>query len=1019
MAAFLVAAVGLIGVLAGVGLAQPDFVSLAVADSGDPVANGDNLRAAVAEAAASGANEALIEVATGTFDLNGASLELPNGIQVVGAGAEATTICHCAISADGVLFTDATLIVSLGHNIVAGVTITDGGGAELGFDNLAGELVVEDSILTMAIEASFIEYSPRQMVRVQSGSFTMRNSSITGQETNNSGRGIVAEGTSSVSIDNSTLNIAGTSAPLIIMDSGELDVVNSQLSANVQDGPADLIRMNGPGSVNIDGGEFRASAGYGDTVAVRMIAGGTLTIDDAFITGGADQAYAVHLNDVDATIVNVTSEGTIKAVGGTVELRDTALNLDSFRANGTAFDLTDSSGSMLGGAVTYTDFEDFDPPTVTDIYVGNGTFLFDRVEMVNARILNDPGVVCLSTSNVDIVDYRTTRENAEPVATHRPPIDCAPAIGEPGADCGRLAQQAELATVAGAFVITEDPTASDGSFVVVPDDVGNVYAATDEHIDTNYIEFCVRVEQPGTFVIEAETIAPNRNSDSFWVTVGGDANPTALWHVPQTTSWSNSTVFDRSLSVPLTYRLDAGDHLVRFVQREDNTALDSIELVRVGGVDSMGEATCVGLDQYGRIPTLQAEDGAVNGTIEVGTDGRNGYVGSSELAGDRYDLDPTNYVELCFTVADDQAGSYALRLATIAPDNRSDSFFVQMDDGEPTVTHLRISESWNREAPLRNATTYRLEPGEHRVRLYQREDGVLLDEVQLWAVSIDPQAPTPTPMPTPTPAPPTDSCVPGGISNLPLDQCAVLNGIHRSMGGSSWIDDTGWVTTANPCSWFGVTCNADGTSVIELDLGRNGVTGAITNNIGLLTDLAVLDLSDNQLSGELPSGLFELSNLRVLQLSATLGLTGEIPPEIGQLTNLELLDLSINGFSGAIPAEIGSLTSLNSLVLAAAGNLSGPIPVEIGQLTNLTNLRLDGNGIEGTIPAELGNLVNLEILGLSNALSGEIPSELTNLVNLRSLSIAGTGSEARCFTADAETAAFVSQFDEAWDAACL
>ena len=65
------------------------------------------------------------------------------------------------------------------------------------------------------------------------------------------------------------------------------------------------------------------------------------------------------------------------------------------------------------------------------------------------------------------------------------------------------------------------------------------------------------------------------------------------------------------------------------------------------------------------------------------------------------------------------------------------------------------------------------------------------------------------------------------------------------------------------------------------------------------------------------------------------GLTGAITPEIGNLTNLTNLYLSGN-YLTSIPPEIGNLTNLTNLSLD--GNQLTSLPPEIGNLTNLTNL---------------------------------------------------------------------------------
>ena len=94
------------------------------------------------------------------------------------------------------------------------------------------------------------------------------------------------------------------------------------------------------------------------------------------------------------------------------------------------------------------------------------------------------------------------------------------------------------------------------------------------------------------------------------------------------------------------------------------------------------------------------------------------------------------------------------------------------------------------------------------------------------------------------------------------------------------------------------------------------------------------------------------------------GLSGAIPASIGNLANLHTLDLSSNALSGAIPSQIGNLTNLQTLYLSD-NELSGEIPSSIGNLASLRGLYLGGNGLSGEIPASIGDLINLTYLGLN------------------------------------------------------
>ncbi len=234
-----------------------------------------------------------------------------------------------------------------------------------------------------------------------------------------------------------------------------------------------------------------------------------------------------------------------------------------------------------------------------------------------------------------------------------------------------------------------------------------------------------------------------------------------------------------------------------------------------------------------------------------------------------------------------------------------------------------------------------------------------------------------------------------------------LMALYNSTDGDNWYNNNGWGTTCNPCSWYGITCDAND-NVVRVILNDNNLTGEIPTEIGDLTFLKELDLFENNLSGEIPSTIGNLYYLEWLncrnnnlsgQIPHELGdlvylenfnfgnnlLTGNIPSELGNLNNLLYLVLNNNQLSGEIPSELGNLSELSYLDMRI-NDVSGEIPPELGLLSNLLFLNLSVNSLTGEIPPELGNLTNINWMGLdSNSLEGEIPPELGNLDYLEDL----------------------------------
>ncbi|XP_030456462.1 leucine-rich repeat receptor-like protein kinase TDR [Syzygium oleosum] len=229
---------------------------------------------------------------------------------------------------------------------------------------------------------------------------------------------------------------------------------------------------------------------------------------------------------------------------------------------------------------------------------------------------------------------------------------------------------------------------------------------------------------------------------------------------------------------------------------------------------------------------------------------------------------------------------------------------------------------------------------------------------------------------------------------------------------SDWILSPGGQTSPDKvtaCSWSGVSCNENSTSILGLDLSKKGLGGELSGKqFSVFKEVTSLNLSYNSFSGQLPVGIFNLSGLRTLDISRNnfsghfpsgvsglrdLGVldafsnsfSGPVPAEISGLEHLKVLNLAGSYFSGPIPSEFGSFKSLEFIHLA--GNyLSGKIPPELGKLQTVSHMEIGYNSYEGSIPWQLGNMSAIEYLDIADAnLSGLIPSELSNLTKLQSL----------------------------------
>ena len=200
-----------------------------------------------------------------------------------------------------------------------------------------------------------------------------------------------------------------------------------------------------------------------------------------------------------------------------------------------------------------------------------------------------------------------------------------------------------------------------------------------------------------------------------------------------------------------------------------------------------------------------------------------------------------------------------------------------------------------------------------------------------------------------------------------------------------------------------------GTSIRELWLADNRLSGTLPATLAGMSQLTDAFLDDNEFTGDMPAFLNNMANLAILSLAGN-RLTGTIPDLSGtrmwrlilsdnritglpaaasQLGNPQYLILDGNRLSGSIP-DLSALTNLERLDLHG-NRFTGSIPATLGQLTGLKRIDLHGNRLTGVIP-DLSALTGLERLALrSNQLSGGVPAWLGDLTALTHLDLGANG----------------------------
>jgi hypothetical protein len=214
--------------------------------------------------------------------------------------------------------------------------------------------------------------------------------------------------------------------------------------------------------------------------------------------------------------------------------------------------------------------------------------------------------------------------------------------------------------------------------------------------------------------------------------------------------------------------------------------------------------------------------------------------------------------------------------------------------------------------------------------------------------------------------------------------------LFYSTSGTSWRDQSSWMTSAGYCSWYGVQCETspggpvfDGPGeVTTLNLTANGLIGTLPIEILALQDgLMRLDLSKNGLTGPLPKSYSDMQHLKALILTEN-GLSGTFPSDYGlKLTTLRQLSLGSNRLSGTIPRQLQHMENLRGLGLEH-NQFSGPIP-DLEDLDKLMHLHLEFNNLNGPFPVSVTKLTALVDLNLSNNhLTGFLPNDLVKLTKL-------------------------------------
>ncbi|KAK9055463.1 hypothetical protein SSX86_026546 [Deinandra increscens subsp. villosa] len=218
--------------------------------------------------------------------------------------------------------------------------------------------------------------------------------------------------------------------------------------------------------------------------------------------------------------------------------------------------------------------------------------------------------------------------------------------------------------------------------------------------------------------------------------------------------------------------------------------------------------------------------------------------------------------------------------------------------------------------------------------------------------------------------------VPQGSADTDNLEVQALQDLYKSFNAPPQLK--GWKSSGgDPCqeSWTGVSCS--GSSIIQIKLDNQNISGNLGYQLNNLIHLKQLDVSNNNIYGEIPYSL--PLNLTHLNLACN-NLSQYIPFSLTSMRKIKHLNLSHNFLTGPIGNVFTGLSLLNEMDLSY-NQFIGDLPSSFGTLKGLSRLFLQHNEFTGSVIYLAGlQLTDLNIE--DNHFSGIMPKQFQYIHNL-------------------------------------